>query len=457
MEVQPGNRKARFAFNLAIFRNYFLDMLKDKVDFSKFNLPWCARRTPVLPRRQTRLLPISLIRRASWVMAAVSVILAFLGMLLVTPGPTHQEVTDSWASSLRSGRDTGELHEKLLLVSRDGLNLKNQDLSSLYDQEARCVEGLLAKGARAVGILQKDPAIQREKSLRQKLERTKGVVLFPLEGSFLKTFAPSDRCLEVRYPVGTTFTSFASQMLKAAALPQKPGFVRVEIRDAVESPVLNLSHLQRILQDPKRSQELVANRLIVLTPHRDLIAWREWQCLQAISEGKAPLPRPGRVFGILWTILAVAAPSLCVFLPTRRDLRIIGIPASFLLLFIVWLAAAFLGGVSLEVLPGLAGWLTATLIGLFLAGGGELAFRLYPSLGTAQVREMIQGPRLIPVPSCWKKPAFTPPLPRLAPLQKVAAEILLQALGRPKHSKAALQEFLKQYDAVTAVRLTLRN
>jgi len=442
---------------LAIFCNYFFDILKDKVAFSKFNLPWPPRRIPVLPRRQTRLLPPPVIRRASWVMAAVSVILAVLGMVLVTPSPTLQEASDSWASSLRSGQDAGKLHQKLLLVSRDGLNLKNQDFSSLYDQEARCIEGLLAKGARAVGVLQKDASTQREKYLRQKLGRTQGVVLFPVEGSFLKTFASSDRRIQVRYPVGESFNSFVSRMLKAAALPQKPRFARVEIRDAVESPVLNLSHLQRILQDPKRSQELIAKRLVVLTPHRDLIAWREWQCLQAVAGGKAPLPRPARASGILWTILAVAAPSLCVFLPPRRDLRILGIPASFLLLSMVWLAAAFLGGVSLEVLPGLAGWLAATFVGLFLAGGGELAFRLHPSLGTARLREMIQGPRLIPIPSCWRKPAFIPPLPRLAPLQKVAAEILLQALGRPKHSKAALQEFLKQYDAVTAVRLTLRN
>jgi hypothetical protein len=457
MEVHPGKRKACFTSNLTIFRNYFFAMLKVKVDFSKFNLPWRPRRTPVLPRRKTRLLPASVIRRASFVMATASMSLAVLGMLLAIPGPTLQEVADSWASSLRSGRATGKLQQKLLLVSRDGLNLKNQDFSSLYEQEARCIEGLLAKGARAVGILQKDPATQREKFLRQKLGRTRGVVLFPVEGSFLKTFAPSDRRLEVRYPVGTTFNSFVSRMLKAAALPQKPGFVRVEIRDAVESPVLNLSHLQRILQDPKRSQELVANRLIVLTPHRDLTAWREWQCLQAVAEGKAPLPRPSRAFGILWTVLAVAAPSLCVFLPPRRDLRILDIPASFLLLSVIWLAAASLGGVSLEVVPWLAGWLVATSVGLFLAGAGELAFWFHPSLGTARLREMIQGPRLIPIPSCWKKPAFTPPLPRLAPLQKVAAEILLQALGRPKHSKTALQEFLKQYDAVTAVRLTLRN
>lgn len=432
-------------------------MLRYKVDFSKFNLPWRPRRTPALPRRQTRLLPTLVVRRASFVMTAVSVILAVLVMLRVGPTPPLQEVIDSWASSLRSGRGTGKLHEKLLFVSRDGLNLKNQDFSSMYDQEARCIEGLLAKGARAVGILQKDPATQREKFLRQKLGRTEEVVLFPVEGSFLKTFPPSDKRLDVRYPVGTTFNSFVSQMLKAAALPQKPGFVRVEIRDAVESPVLNLSHLQRILQDPKRSQELVANRLIVLTPHRDLTAWREWQCLQAVAGGKAPLPRPSRAFGILWTILAVAAPSLCVFLPPRRDLRILGIPASFLLLSVIWLAAASLGGVSLEVVPWLAGWLVATAVGLFLAGAGELAFRLHPSLGTAQLREMAQGARLIPMPSCWKKAAFTRPLPRLTPLQKVAAEILLQALGRPKYSKTDLQEFLKQYDAVTAVRLTLRN
>jgi len=208
MEVHPDNRKLCFVSNLAIFRNYFLDMLGYKMDFSKFNLPWPPRRIPVLPRRQTRLLPPPVIRRASWVMAAVSVILAVLGMVLVTPGPTLQEASDSWASSLRSGQDAGKLHQKLLLVSRDGLNLKNQDFSSLYDQEARCIEGLLAKGARAVGILQKDPATQREKFLRQKLGRTQGVVLFPLEGSFLKTFPPSDRRLEVRYPVGTTFHSF---------------------------------------------------------------------------------------------------------------------------------------------------------------------------------------------------------------------------------------------------------
>ena len=457
MEAPPRNQKACFAFKLAIFRNYLFDMMQNKVDFSRLNLPWRSRRAYDLPRRQTCLLPTFLVWRASLGMAAVSVILAVLGMLLINPGPILQEVTDSWACFLNSGQGAGKLHQKLLLVSRDGLNLKNQDFASLYDQEVRSIEGLLARGAVAVGVLQKDPESPREKFLRQKLKQTEGVVLFPVEGSFLKTFAPSDRLLEVRYPVGAMFTSFVSRMLKAAGLSQEPNFVRVKIRDAVESPILNLSHLQRILEDATRSQDLIAKRIIVLTPHRDLVAWREWQCLQTIAGGKAPLPRPTRAFGLVWALLAVAVPSFCVFLPPRRDQRLLGMPASFLFLGGVWLVAALVGGVSLEALPWLAGWLVAAGLGLFLTGAGELAFRLHPSIETARLREMVQGPRLIPLPSCWKNPAFTPPLPRLAPLQKVAAELLLQAMGRPRHSKTGLQEFLKQYDAVTAVRLTLRN
>ncbi|NCY23121.1 hypothetical protein EBX31_14365, partial [bacterium] len=373
MEIHPRNQKACFAFKLAIFSNYLFDMMPNKVDFSKLKLPWRPRQAYHLPRRQTHLLPTFLVWRASLGMTAVSIILAVLGMLFMHPDPALQEVMDSWASSLGSARGAGMLHEKLLLVSRDGLNLKNQDSASLYDQEVRCIEGLLAKGALAVGVLQKDPATQREKFLRQKLGRTKEVVLFPLEGSFLKTFTPSERLLEVRYPVGAKFPSFVSRMLKAAGLSQEPGFIRIKIRDAVESPVLNLSHVQRILQDPKRSQDLVARRLIVLTPHRDLAAWREWQCLQAVAGGKAPLPRPARAFGIFWALLAVAVPSFCVFLPPRRDQRLLGMPASFLFLGGVWLVAALVGGVSLEALPWLAGWLVAAGLGLFLAGAGELA------------------------------------------------------------------------------------
>lgn len=60
-------------------------------------------------------------------------------------------------------------------------------------------------------------------------------------------------------------------------------------------------------------------------------------------------------------------------------------------------------------------------------------------------------------PILLEKTGIHSPFAQTGSLQKVAAEILLQALGRPKHSKAALQEFLKQYDAVTAVRLTLRS
>jgi hypothetical protein len=130
---------------------------------------------------------------------------------------------------------------------------------------------------------------------------------------------------------------------------------------------------------------------------------------------------------------------------------------AFLILAIVWLCFAILGGVSVEVLPCLAGWLTPTLLWLLLAGGSEMVFSFFPTLGSAKLREIIQGPRLIPVPHCWKKPTLTSPLSRLAPLQKKAAELLLQALGRPRHRKHDLEDFLKKYDAITAVRLTTRN
>jgi len=390
-------------------------------------------------------------------LTGVSVALAILGTYLFSPTPNIQEGFDSLASSLGSNRSKEKLHQKLLLVSRDGLIPKSQDFAELYVEEARCVQSLLEKGALAVGVLQKDPDIRRESSLRQNLGTNKGVVLFPVEGSFLKTFAPSERCFEIRYPVGLGHTTFTTRILKAARLTHTPGFVRVEIRDTVESPILNLSHVQRILQDPKRTQELVEKRIIILTPHRDLTAWREWQSLQAVVGGKEPLPRPGSKCGILWMILAILVPSVCVFSPQRRDLKLRGIPASFLIMFMFWMGFTVLGGVSVEVLPWLAGWLTPTLLWLLLAGGGEMAFGIVPSLGTAQLREIIQGPRLIPVPRCWNRPAFTPPLPRLAPLQKAAAELLLQALGRPRHRKHDLEDFLKKYDAITAVRLTTRN
>lgn len=390
-------------------------------------------------------------------LTGVSIALAVLGTLLLSPTPNIQEVFDSFASSLGSSRSKGKLHQKLLFVSRDGLSPKSQDFSSLYEEEARCVEGLLAQGALAVGILQKDPDTQREKYLRQKLATLKGVVLFPIEKSFLKTFPPSDSRFEVRYPVGSISTSFASRMLKVAGIADTPDFVRVEIRDAVESPLLNLSHVQRILEDPKRIQELVAKQIIVLTPHRDLTAWREWQCLQAVAGGKEPLPRPSSTCGILWMILAISVPPVCIFFPPRRDIRALGMAGAFFIMVMFWLCFAILGGVSVEVLPCLAGWLTPTLLWLLLAGGSEMVFRFFPTLGSAKLREIIQGPRLIPVPPCWKKPTLTSPHSRLAPLQKKAAELLLQALGRPRHRKHDLEDFLRKYDAITAVRLTTRN
>jgi hypothetical protein len=135
---------------------------------------------------------------------------------------------------------------------------------------------------------------------------------------------------------------------------------------------------------------------------------------------------------------------------------VLGIAAAFFIIVMLWLCFTILGGVSVKGLPCLAGWLTPTLLWLLLAGGSEMAFSFFPSLGRAKFREIIQGPRLIPVPSCWKKPAFTSPMLRLAPLQKVAAELLLQAMGRPRQSKTDLQVLLKQHDAVSAVRLNLR-
>ena len=426
------------------------------MDFVKFRLPNLIKKRFVLPRRQTHLVPKSDVGRVSILLIGVASALAVLGTFFFSPTPTIQDVFDSFASSINSSRSKGKLHQKLLLVSRDGLSPKSQDFSDLYKEEARCVEGLVAQGALAVGLLQKDSNTQREKYLRQKLATLKGVVLFPVEKSFLKTFPPSDRRLEVRYPVGSISTNFASQMLNAAGITHAPDFVRVEIQDAVESPVLNLSHLQRILQDPKRTQELVAKRIIVLTPHRDLTAWREWQCLQAVAGGKEPLPRPSSIYGLLWMILVISVPSFCIFSPPRRDLRVLGIAAAFFIIVMLWLCFTILGGVSVEGLPCLAGWLTPTLLWLLLAGGSEMAFSFFPSLGRAKLREIIQGPRLIPVPSCWKKPAFTSPMLRLAPLQKVAAELLLQAMGRPRQSKTDLQVLLKQYDAVSAVRLNLR-
>lgn len=364
-----------------------------------------------------------------------------------------QSFLDSGFPNLSSEKKPSEKVQKLLLVSRDGLNLKNQDFTSLYDQEARCIEGLLAKGARAVGILQKDPATQREKFLRQKLGRTQGVVLFPVEGSFLKTFPPSDRRLEVRYPVGTTFHSFVSRMLKAAALPPKQGFVRVDIRDAVESPVLNLSHLQRILQDPKRSQELVAQRLIVLTPHRDLIAWREWQCLQTVVGGGPLAEAPKGFAGWLWTVAAwIAAPGMG-FLPRGRSLRIFGWAGSAGLLSILWLFLSFSADRALPATQAIISWLTAGGLILLLWMATGLAHRFFPSRVSAGLCVLLQGTHRAPLPACWKRRLFDRPLPRLLPVQKRAAELLATSiLGSPR-LPGWVYQLLEQVDAISAVRI----
>ena len=387
----------------------------------------------------------------------VSITIAVLGIIFFPPSLPLQQLFDSMASSVGSNRSENKIHRSLLLVSRDGLIPKSQDFATLYDEEVKCVEALMTQGALAVGVLQKDPTSQRERFLHQKLGTNKRVVLFPVDGSFLKTFPPSDKRFEISYPIGPNFSSFASRMLKAAQLSHALGFVRLEIADKVESPSVNLSHIQRILQSPVRTRELVTDRIIVLTPHRDLTAWREWQCLEAVAGDKGPLPRPGTTFSMLWTFVAVVCPSLCIYLPLRRDLRANGMMGSFSFLALVWLVTALLGGLSLEVLPWFAGWLSPSLLWLILAGISGMVFHFFPSLGTAQLREILQGPRLIPIPISWKKPSFYPPFPRMAPLQKTAAELLLQSLGRPKHRKSDLESFLKKYDAITAVRLATRN
>ena len=211
------------------------------MDFVKFRLPSLIKKRFILPRRQTHLVPKSDVGRVSILLIGVASALAVLGTFFFSPTPTIQDVFDSFASSINSSRSKGKLHQKLLLVSRDGLSPKSQDFSDLYKEEARCVEGLVAQGALAVGLLQKDSNTQREKYLRQKLATLKGVVLFPVEKSFLKTFPPSDRRLEVRYPVGSISTNFASQMLNAAGITHPCGDPRCGGKPSFE-PLPSATH-----------------------------------------------------------------------------------------------------------------------------------------------------------------------------------------------------------------------